>query len=250
MKISENFNFLELNFGSYHCTDNTVGSPMNYIAYMRRGKVKLVASGGDTVCAESGDVIFIPYKLPYRSYWYGEPDVSFLSLGFLNIEATEKMDFVLQRVDCDPALRERIASIPADATFPHCATLGLFYSALADLLPYLRSREKPSKAQEVVDRAKSYILKHTECSIPELARACFVSEPYLFACFKEKACCSPNEWRLKAISRKGAEYIRTTDMSVEEIAVLVGLSSSAHLRRLLKKYIGLTPREIRKSRDF
>lgn len=250
MKISDNFSFLELNFGSYHCTDNTAGSPMNYIAYMRRGKVKLVAEKGETVVAGAGDVFFIPYKLPYRSYWYGEPDISFLSLGFLNTEAAEKLDPELQVVECDDALKARIAQIPADGSSPRCATLGMFYSALAELLPFLRSREKPCKAQAVVDSAKSYILEHTECSVADIARACYVSEPYLYACFKQKACCSPNEWRLKAISRKGVEYITTTDMSIEQISALLGLSSAAHLRRLLKKFTGLTPREIRRSRDF
>lgn len=248
-RISDDFNFLELNFGKYHYTDNRAGSPMNYIAYMRKGSVRLVSEKA-TVCANEGDVFFIPYKLPYQSYWYGDPNVRFLSVGFLHIEAAEKISFDLQAVACDAALKKLISQIPADGVSPKCGTLGIFYSALSGLMPYLKSSRKPSKSEEVVDRAQEYILSHTDCPISEVAKHCFVSEPYLYACFKENACCSPNEYRLMAISRKGKEYLLTTDKRVEEISALLGLSSASHLRRLLKKYIGLTPREIRKSSEF
>lgn len=250
MKISDNFNFLELSFSDFHYTDNRAGSPMHYLAYMKKGRVKLEAEDGTAVSVGEGDIFFIPYKLPYRSYWYGDPEIICLSLGFLNTEAAEKIDFELQRVACDEELGRRVAQIPADGARPRCGTLSMFYGVLSDLIPYLKSRSRTSRAQEVTDLAKKYILQHTECTVAEVAGACFVSEPYLFACFREKACCTPNEYRLKAIARKGREYLLSTDKSVEEVAALVGLSSAAHLRRLLKKYTGLTPREIRRSCDF
>ena len=35
---SDSFNFLRIHFEKYHYTDNRKGSPMNYIAYMLKGK--------------------------------------------------------------------------------------------------------------------------------------------------------------------------------------------------------------------
>lgn len=246
---SDNFYFSRIHFEKYHYTDNRKGSPMNYIAYMVKGRAEIISKHG-TIKINEGDVLFIPINLPYQSYWYGDDEIEFLSYGFLNIEAKEKLNFNLQVINCDKELKNQILKIPTEGNSLSCETLSLFYSALSKIIPYLRLSQPVSKKDEIINRAKKYISANTNCSVADVARECNISEPYLYLLFKENVGCTPNDYRLRAKCKKGIEYLLTTDKTVEEISALTGFSSAAHFRRELKKNMKLTPKEIRKNRDF
>lgn len=244
--FSSNFNFRILNFEQYHYTDNRAGSPMHYLARMTKGHARIVAAH-KTIDVAEGDVFFIPHKLSYQSYWYGVPHIQWLSYGFLDLEACEKINFELQVIPCGEALKEKVSQIPLDGASLRCETLGHFYQVLSELLPYLNRHPTLSKKELLIDAAKKYMAADTACSIAEIAEKCCISEPYLYLIFKEKSSCTPNEYRLKLICQKGIDYLTTTDKTVEEISTQIGLSSAAHFRKLLKMYTGLTPREIRRN---
>lgn len=246
---SDDFYFHRIHFEKYHYTDNSKGSPMNYIAYMLKGRAEIV-SKHCAIKINEGDVFFIPVNLAYQSYWYGNDEIEFLSYGFSNIEAKEKLNFNLQVIDCDEGLKNQVLRIPTEGNSLSCETLSLFYGALSKIIPYLRQSEPVSKKDEIVERAKKYIKSHTDCSVADVARECHISEPYLYLLFRENVGCTPNDYRLKAKCKKGIEYLLTTDKTVEEISALIGLSSASHFRRILKSQMGLTPKEVRKRSDF
>ena len=76
--LSDDFYFGRIHFEKYHYTDNSKGSPMNYIAYMLKGRAEIV-SKHSTIKINEGDVFFIPINLPYQSYWHGDNEIEFLA---------------------------------------------------------------------------------------------------------------------------------------------------------------------------
>ena len=246
--LYKNFNFVHFHFSEYHYTENRAGSPMYYLACMLKGRSKIV-SKNITITVNEGDVFYIPKGLPYQSYWYGQREIGFLSYGFSELEACDTMDFDLQVIPCPEVLKLQVMDIHTDGHLLKCKTLGIFYDVLSKLIPYMQ-RSPLSKKDEILKNAKNYILSNPDCRISEVADACYISEPYLYAIFKEKTDDTPNDFRLKVLCQKGLEYLTTTDKTVEEISSLIGLSSASHFRKILKKYAGASPREIRKNNDF
>ena len=55
----KNFNFLDINFSNYHYTDNRSGVVRNYIAYMKKGRARIV-SKDDSFEIFEGDVFSFP----------------------------------------------------------------------------------------------------------------------------------------------------------------------------------------------
>lgn len=246
---SDNFAFCRIRFDKYHCTDNLNGSPMNYLAYMFKGYVKVV-SKQVTITANEGELFFIPFGLSYKSHWYGNNEIDFLSFGFAELEAADKMNFNLQKIDCQNEIKELVKKIPVEGYFPGCKALGAFYTALSNVIPFLERNQSISKKEELINKAKRYILLNTDCAVSDIAKECNISEPYLYLLFKEIIGCTPNDYKLTVKCKKGADLLLTTDKTVEEISALTGFSSASHFRRVLKSKVGMTPKEMRKNSSF
>ena len=213
-----NYIFVKNEFQKYHYTDNRRGSPLHYTALMLKGHARIVSEHNEIAVGE-GTLFYIPKDLPYQSYWYGEEEIQFLSFGFQQLNCSEKLNFALQTVNCGEELKERLKAISMEGQDVSCRTLG-------------------------------YIEQNPDCSVPEAARACGISEPYLYAIFKRTVKASPNDYRQQVLCRKGIELLTSTDRTVEEISSMLNLSSAAHFRKILKKHVGLSPREIIRERGF
>lgn len=93
--FSNSFFFRTLLMDTFHYTDNRCGSPCHYFAYMLSGKSKIVTDY-DTVEICEGDIFYIPNKVSYQSYWYGNPEIKFISLGFLYMPNFDNKSYSLQ----------------------------------------------------------------------------------------------------------------------------------------------------------
>ncbi len=237
------FRFVEINLDKYHYTDNRGGSPHHYIALMNKGNCRLV-SQDRTVEINEGDVFYIPMGLPYQSYWYGNNEISFISLGFRLFPEANDKNYCLQRLNCDDSLKNGIKNIRINKPV-NSRTLSDFYEILNALLPIMET-ENISRNEQIYIKAKRYITHNTECSASDIAKHCNVSESTLYLAFKTAANKTPNEIKNEIICDKAVFLLSTTDKSVQEISDTLGFSSTSYFRKTLKTYVGLTPREIRK----
>ena len=100
-----------------------------------------------------------------------------------------------------------------------------------------------------LDKIKNYIQKNPLSPLYEAAEKCGISTPYLYLLFKNEET-TPNEFKQKVLCDKAANLLTVTDKPIEEISSELGFSSSSYFRKILKKHLGQTPREIRNTPKF
>ena len=241
--FSKSFRFLRFQLDRYHYTDCSRGAPSHFFAYMEKGRCKIVSERG-TREFEAGDVFYIPMGLKYQSYWYGDPEISFLSFAFSSFPDAEQKHYCLQKVPCDESLTDAFRTLPVGVPVD-CEILGRFYTAVSEALPLMRSGSFDS-SKKIYRDALGYLYQNPQCTVPEMAEACHVSQSMLYAVFKKVAGKSPNALRQEILIDRAVQMLITTDRQVQEISDTLGFSSTSYFRKVLKEQIGKTPSEIRK----
>lgn len=238
--LSYNYVFLTISLEKYHYTDNRKGAPLNYFAYMEKGRSRLV-SKNITLEINEGDIFFIPKGLPYQSYWSAEGEIRFKSFGFELFPEGETKNYLMQKIQAeDSDIKNIPTNVKADSEI-----LGKFYSAVAMLLPKMKYDDS-NREKLIVNMAKEYMYDNINCKISHVAKHCLVSESALYGIFKREAGMTPNSMKQKIICEKAVMLLTTTEKSVQEISDLLGFSSTSYFRKQLARYFNKTPREIRK----
>ena len=108
----------------------------------------------------------------------------------------------------------------------------------------LRRGKTPSKL--TVDVA-NYIQHHLSDAIKtdDIAKALYMSRPYLSKKFKENTGENIADFILKEKTEEAKRLLRYSDKSPTAIGSYLGFSSPSHFSRVFKAYVGSTPREYR-----
>ncbi len=243
--FSDMFRFHEIERSKYHYSDNRSGSPEHYIAYMLQGHCRIVANG-QTLSVQEGELFYIPMGLPYQSYWYSNDgnSIRFLSFGFRWFPEADSSSYPLQVLPKCKEWCEKVKQISTNTVLDSVA-IGRFFSLLSELLPVMKKNDSDGK-RYLLQQAKAYMYKHTDCTISHIARHCGVSESTLYTAFKESFRKTPNAVKQELVCEKAVFLLLTTDKSVQEISDMLGFSSTSYFRKILKIHTDSTPREIRR----
>lgn len=241
--FANSFCFRNIIFDTYHYTDNRSGAQTHYFAYMISGSCKIVTESY-TVEISEGDVFYIPLNCSYQSYWSGQPQISFISLGFPFMPNRDNGDFPVQIIQTDNAKREAMLKL-GNAKNPTPCDIGNFYSLVGELMPDMVHR-KHNRQSELVSRARRILEQNPFAKTADIAKQAAVSEPTLYNAFKKASDVSLNEMRNRIISEKARDLLITTDRSVEEISDMLGFSSTSYFRKALHRHFGMTPSELRR----
>ena len=241
---STNYNFQRYRATDYRYTDARSASNMHFIARMRKGHCRIVGPG-ITLEVPEGGVFYIPAGFAYQSYWYGEPEIEFDSLGFWTFPEAGKANYLLQLLPSDPQINSLIDAAMCDSTVTS-KTLGAFYMLLGLVLPQMYAPAQTQKRSGIMQTAEAYLVRHPRARIAEVARCCGVSESGLYNVFRDEGGSTPNALRHQILCQKAVHYLQTTDMSVEQISRKLEFSSASYFRKILFAVTGKTPRQLRK----
>ncbi len=225
---------------NYH-TDNRKGAPMHYFGYLLNGWARFTSDTEDFTVKE-GELVYIPRHLPYHSYWYGSPNVRFLSIGFGIFPDNGQKRYMLQKVTLSDETRKMLCELPLNTPID-CDCVSRFYALLHKLLPQMLYKTK-KPTDETVAKAKRFMEIDPSMSVSEIARNCSLSESGLYAAFRQSGT-TPVEVRQRMLCEKAVTLLMSTDMTVESIADSLGFSTPSYFRRVLKKQYGRTPKQIR-----
>lgn len=101
------------------------------------------------------------------------------------------------------------------------------------------------EGNQLINRAKRFINKHygENISLSDVANQIGVNASYLSRTFTRETGDSLMEYLAKVRMEVAANYIRTTDLKIYEIAEKVGYTNAEHFSRMFKKVTGKSPRE-------
>lgn len=240
--FSESFHFKTLSFNRFHYTDNRKGSLEHYFAYMLRGRCRITTETYSVEINE-GDFFYIPDKCSYQSYWYGEPDIKFISLGFGYFPNIDRRTYPVQVIHRDNDCAEIFLALPNSVrTSAH--DIGIFYTLVGKLLPKM-SYVSICRTREIVEKTKLYLLTHPFAPTAELAKNCAISESALYAAFQKSSELTPNRLRNNMLLEKAKDMLITTDKPIEYISDTLGFSSASYFRKKFKEYFSVTPGKMR-----
>lgn len=241
--FSKVFWFRKIKFDKFHYTDNRAGAPSHYFAYMLCGNCK-IATDSETVNINEGDIFYIPDKCSYQSYWYGNPEIQFISLGFPCLPNFDNLDYPVQMIPFNDKAAE-LFHLLSDKTRISANDIGVFYTLAGVLLP-LMSHNTLCRTKEIVENAKNYLIQHPYAKVSELAKNCAISEAALYSAFHKSSDMTLNQLRNNLLLEKAKDILITTDRPIEYVSNLLQFSSTSYFRKKFKKYFNMTPTEMRK----
>lgn len=227
---------------NYH-TDQSLGAPRHFFAYMETGRCRIV-SNDITIEACAGELFYIPKGLIYHSYWYSADKVQFKSFGFQHFPESASRQYPLQKIECSEEAAALMRELPTEQA-AGSVLLSRFYGAVAAVLPFMQYKE-PNSKKAVIEKATQYILSNERCHVPDIARHCLISESALYDIFRKEVGYTPNDLRQQILCDKAVLLLSTTDRSVLDISDSLGFSSASYFRKVLRQHTGKTPSRIRK----
>ena len=223
------------------------GAPKNYLAMILEGHGRL-HSAGNTFDIAAGDILFIPQGCVYSSEWFPDGEACVLySVGFIFRAQDENISYPIQKLSAAAEERALFDALYRDAeAYPYRAAASFF--TLYDRVQEQLIAEAENPLTHSITPALLTMTNRVNSSIPVpvLAKMCNMSESAFYAAFRHRMGQTPVEYNNMLRCRKAVHMLTTTDYSVEIIAGLIGCSTPSYLRRLLRQYIGKTPREIRR----
>ncbi len=227
------------------------------MAVLLRGRARFHDSeNGNDIDISPGDVVFVVQGCRYTSEWWGEPDISYISIHF-SFEHSGSFPkggrFFLQKVDSSLLSADLVENY--QNMLSSCAdekrtfsTLESFYKILGTVTPHLKFKETLTDSR--ISAAIEYIEQNYNRSmtVEELASHSNMSESRFFPRFRSEVGMTPIEYINRyRVNRAILLLISDGELSVESIAELTGFESSAYFRRVFKSVTGMSPRTYRSS---
>lgn len=123
-------------------------------------------------------------------------------------------------------------------------SISLLYAVLDRISPQIT--QGGGRDGRIIKQAKTYIAQNTNASVPEIAAACGISEPYFYVICR-RAGTTPNALKQHMLCEMAADLLTSTDLRVEQIAERLGFSSDNYFRKVFKKHMGQSPLAVRKN---
>lgn len=111
-------------------------------------------------------------------------------------------------------------------------------------------RKSSSNTLSIVEKAENYIEMNfmEDQSIEEIAGKLHVHPSHLMRSFKKEKGMTISHYRNLRRIQEAKELILFSNLTMTEIAIMVGICNSQYFSKLFKEIVGVTPKELRKKK--
>ena len=215
-------------------------------------------SNGTKITAKSGNIVYTALGSQYKVRFTNLKNERSSTLGINFYLFDEKRQpLTLDKDVIVFNVNEEIVSCLERAesylSSPTKQTKARFKAILLEIISELGENNRyfslnTQQGYPIVSRALQYLGANAESniSVADLAKMCKVSEVYLRTLFQKFTGFSPAQYRLQLRLKKAKNYLLYGDIPVNEIAELLGFSSTAYFIKLFKQKYGCSPLVYRK----
>ena len=213
---------------------------------------------GQLLELDRGDVHVVAAGAAHRIYDFGKAAGVAVAFVPSALEAERELVAALRtipnpcRVD-DPALRATAHRMARESRAPALGTRavlrGLLACLVADLCRAAGASEAPALYSNSVDAALAFIERSyaRPISLRDVAKAVALSPRHLATRVRTETGKSVGEWITTFRIARARALLRTTELSIEEVAVEVGWSDATHFIRTFSREEGRTPSAFRRA---
>lgn len=119
---------------------------------------------------------------------------------------------------------------------------------MKNCIQYMR-REKEQKRTDRIEMAKAYIAEHymEQLSLNDVAEYVELNPSYFSKLFKAEMDLNFSEYLMKVRMEKAMQLLRNPKVRIYEIGGMVGYEDAVSFGRAFKKFVGMSPKEYRKT---
>jgi AraC-like DNA-binding protein len=223
------------------------------------GGLMLDPEAGEAAAGHAGphSISYIPAGYPIRGRARGVTHLRHLDLHLNAASLTRRFAGALQAGDLETprlgfqddgiaALARLIAGeCISDAPLHDLYGEGLVNALTALLFRVERSagRRRSQLSPRQLQRVQAYIEDHCleGIRLSDLAELAGLSQTYFSHAFKATTGVGPYRWHMQARIRRVQSLLLQQGNSLTEVAALAGFSDQAHLTRVFKQHVGVTP---------
>lgn len=215
------------------------------------------------VVRKPGSLVFLPAGSTWEGWDTGESTASYLSIHYdasfirkLNDEFSNSLGFkLIPKLGFEHEVIQQAARCIANEVNYKCATSSLIAKSYAtaiilEMFRYSSTTVQPTKGglsptclSKVVRKIESDITK--PICIDELAEEAGLSNSHFIRAFKQSTGYAPYSYVSNCRVENAKNLLKLTAMSITEIALQCGYSSSSHFSNTFRQKMGTTPTKFR-----
>ena len=212
------------------------------------GKI-VVTCQGKTFTAQKGDLLYIPLGRYADIDIFAEPHCHGTVLRVLYLPIVDILGYQPQVIKMDDELTTLFNDIPIINLYVENISAHIIYKIYKFLDAFQKKAiPYPDKHSKKIENALDFMKETDNYTIGEVAEYCGISERRLSAAFNKILGTSPVQIKQRIQTAKAKVLLKTTDLSVEEIANKVGYFSTNQLRNVIKKRYSALPKQLRNTK--
>jgi AraC family transcriptional regulator len=246
---------------TYHLITVYMGAPSHQQAIFSGRNFNILQTAGSVAVIPAGSALQSWYDETEQDDVYLHLEPEFIKSVALGAELNPDNTEIIASLETRSPVIESMARMAFDELqrLPESAGSNLYADSLANLLAVELLREYSShkmppekryingltnrKLALVLDLIESDLSQ--DLSLTVLANSVGLSEYHFLRMFKQSTGLTPHQYVINQRIERAKELLKRTDMTITEIAYLLGFSTPAHFTHYFRRKTGIAPSQMR-----